>query len=115
QIKTIVGFESYGKLQLGRYLRNSGHIQLNFQGGERLVKQPGIAVTLSTLDISGTTIFKPGIEHVDEGLSAGDEVIILGPSKEYLGIGSLIVSSRTFSRMRRGAVVKIRKMKKGDK
>ena len=115
RIKTVVGFESYGKLQLGRYIRDSGHIHLNFQGGERLATQPGIAVTLSTLDISGTTIFKPGIERVDEGLSAGDEVIILGPDKEYLGVGSLIVSSKTFSRMRRGAIVKIRKMKKGDK
>jgi archaeosine synthase len=114
QIKTIVGFESYGKLQLGRYLRNSGHIQLNYQGGERLADHPGITVVLATLDISGTTIFKPGIEHVDEGLCAGDEVVILGPNKEYLGVGSLIVSSRTFSCMRRGAIVKVRKMKKGE-
>ncbi|TFG18697.1 MAG: hypothetical protein EU530_08450 [Promethearchaeota archaeon] len=111
-IKTINGFESHGKLQLGRYLRSSGHITLNYQGGERLSEQPGIAVTLNTADISGTTIFKPGIEHVDEGLCAGDECVILGPNSEYLGVGSLVVRSETYSRMRRGAVVKIRKLKK---
>jgi archaeosine synthase len=114
-IKKIFGFESYGKLQLGRYLRNSGRIQLNYQGGERLAEHSGIAVTLNTLDITGTTIFQPGIQHIDKDLCAGDEVVILGPDKEYLGVGSLIVSSTTFSNMRRGAVVKIRKMKKGDK
>ncbi len=111
-IKTIDGFESHGKLQLGRYIRSSGHIILNYQGGERLSEQSGIAVTLNTLDISGTTIFKPGIEHIDEGLCAGDEVVILGPNREYLGVGSLVVSSATYSRMRRGAIVKIRKLKK---
>jgi archaeosine synthase len=112
--KTIMGFESYGNVQLGRYLRNSGHIQLNYQGGERLKDHPGIAVTLNTLDITGTTIFKPGIERVDSGLCSGDEVVILGPNNEYLGVGALIVNSNIIPRMRRGAIVNVRKMKKRE-
>lgn len=112
--KSIVGNESYGKLQLGRYFRNSGHIQLNYQGGERLKDFTECSVVLNTLDITGTTIFKPGIDHIAEKLCAGDEVVILGPNKQYLGVGSLIANSNTILKMRRGAVVKVRKMNKGD-
>lgn len=110
--KTIVGFESYGKLQLARYDRSSGHIRLNYHGGEKLKNHSNISVVLNTSDITGTTIFKPAIAKVGENLCSGDEIVILGPQNEYLGIGSLIVNSNTVARMRRGAVVKIRKMKK---
>jgi archaeosine-15-forming tRNA-guanine transglycosylase len=111
--KSIIGNESYGKLQLGRYLRNSGRVQLNYQGGERLRDFSEMTIVLNTMDITGTTIFKPGIDQVPNLLSSGDEVIILGPKKEYLGVGTMVVNSSTVLRIRRGAVVKVRKIRIG--
>lgn len=110
--KEIYGYESYGKILLGRYHRNSGHIQLTYQGGQRLVELKANSLILNTDDLQGSTVFKPAIDSISPGLCSGDEVLILNPNGNYIGIGTMVVNAETGMKLRRGAIAKIRKMRK---
>lgn len=113
--KEIYGYESYGKIYLGRIDKNTGFIQLSYEGGDRLktLANKGMnLVKLNTEEISGTTIFKPAVGYIDPNLCSGDEILILDCNNTYLGVGVIIVNAVTAQKMRKGPIVKIRKLKK---
>lgn len=111
KFREIFGFESYGKISLGKFSRDNGQIKLNLTGGERLASNSNNILVLKA-DITGSTIFRPAVGKLDENLVSGDEVIILDSSENYFGVGQMVVNAKTALKLRRGAVVKIRKKKK---
>jgi archaeosine synthase len=111
RFREIHGFESYGKISLGKFSRDNGQIKLNLNGGERLASNSNNILVLKA-DITGSTIFRPAVGKLDENLVSGDEVIILDSSENYFGVGQMVVNAKTALKLRRGAVVKIRKKKK---
>lgn len=113
--KEIYGYESYGKVYLGRIDKNTGFIQLSYEGGERLqpLAKKGLnVIKLNTDEITGTTIFKPAMDYIDPNLASGDEILILDTNNNYLGVGSLIINAVTALKLRKGPIVKIHKIRK---
>ncbi|MCP4763127.1 MAG: hypothetical protein GY870_15225 [archaeon] len=115
--KEIMGFESYGKIMLGRYDRSSGKIRLSLEGGERISKLSGncLKLNISLSELRGTTVFHPILEEVDDLLCSGDEVIIKDIDGKYIGIGNMLVNAHTAKNFRKGPIAKIRKKKKMKK
>ena len=105
----IYGFESYGRIDIGRFIRDSGHIRLNFAGAERIKDLPNNRLVLNIDDLQGTTVFKPAVESVSQNLCANDEVLIYTHSGKFIGIGMMIINAKSVDNLRRGAVAKIRR------
>ena len=110
--KEIYGYESWGKVILGRYLKKSGFIKLNYEGAKRLISFNDIHVTLNIESISGTTIFKPAIDKISEKLVCGDQVLVINSNGDFYAVGEMVVNAKTALGMRRGAIVKIYKKNK---
>ncbi|MHA1727222.1 MAG: DUF5591 domain-containing protein [Promethearchaeota archaeon] len=111
QFKEIYSLDSGKKIKLGTYLQEFGKINLSFSGAKRLAATKGNSIILNIKDIRGSTIFKPAVKKIDSNLCSGDNVIIMGSDEDFLGIGTMIVNASTAMKMRRGHILKIRKVK----
>jgi archaeosine synthase len=106
----IFGFESFGKIEIGRYHRDSGHIRLFLTGAERIKELTQNQLVLNTDDLQGTTVFKPAVERVSPKLCSNDEVLIYNKLGQFVGVGSMIMNAMSAQNLKRGAVAKIRKI-----
>ncbi len=73
----------------------------NFKTEKRVIVEGDIG--------KSSTVFRPGILSVGEGISPGDEVLLFNEKEEFIGIGTMTVSARAFENMTSGAILRIRK------
>lgn len=59
------------------------------------------------------SLLAPGIIDMDEGISRGDEVFILSPEGECVGVGRAHMSAEEVQRLRRGMAVRTRRNARG--
>lgn len=112
---TVVGKYPYLKflregVQLGMLTPERGMLSLTMEGGEVLRGQNINVVRMGDFDLGGN-LFAVGINDADEGIRAGDEVVILR-GEEVEGVGVAAMSGEEMVRLKRGEAVRVRHKRK---
>lgn len=70
-----------------------------------------VVVDVGAIDAirGGSSVLAPGLVAIDSSVCTGDEVIILEPSGEWVGVGRARVDAEIAGTLKRGAVVRSRK------
>lgn len=95
-------------------------IALSLRGAERLKEILGEKAPRVVLRESGAERVRRGmsplaadIKYCSDGIRPGEEVLVESSDGELIAVGKAITSSRIMRELEAGAVIKIRKVKKG--
>lgn len=92
QYDEILIFDGAGKFVIGNIMRNTGLIRLTPTGGKLVVESGNHLIHLKSDTFSGTTIFRPLIEKIDNKAHPGDDMLVVNQNGQYMGVGELIQS-----------------------
>ncbi len=92
----------------------SGTFSLSLEGARRLLHKHGIprATVMSefaSLISKGGNVFAKHIIEADEGIRAGNEVIVLSEDSSLLAVGHSLLSGDEAKRFKRGIAIKVRR------
>jgi archaeosine synthase len=109
---TISGKYPYQKImqtttQLGMLTEERGLISLTIEGAKRLMNSEQYQVDISDDFILKGSVFAPGIQHADEKIRIGDEVVVLRHS-QLCGVGVALMNGTEMNTSKQGEAVKIR-------
>ncbi|HUW91405.1 MAG TPA: DUF5591 domain-containing protein [Candidatus Nanopelagicaceae bacterium] len=96
--------------KLGKFNINSGQIELNLIGANRLLplSENSNYIVFDGQKISGNTLFRPGIISFSPSLVPKDITIIFDKNKEkIIGLGSLIVGSNYIENSKTGKIANV--------
>ena len=95
---------------LGKFNFNSGQIELNLIGANRLLPfdENSNFIVFDGENIRGNTLFRPGIVSFSPTLVPKDNVLIFDKNKEkIIGLGSLIVGSNYIKNTKTGKIANV--------
>ncbi len=95
---------------LGKFNFNSGQIELNLNGANRLLplKEQTNVIVFDGQKINGNTLFRPGIIDFSPNLVPKDLTFIFEKNQEkFIGLGSLIVGSNYIKNSKTGKIVNV--------
>ena len=95
---------------LGKFNFNSGQIELNLIGANRLLpfNENSNFIVFDGENIRGNTLFRPGIVSFSPTLVPKDNVLIFDKNKEkIIGLGSLIVGSNYIKNTKTGRIADV--------
>jgi len=96
--------------KLGKFNLNTGQIELNLNGANRLLplREQTNTVIFDGQHINGNTLFRPGIIDFSPNLVPKDLTLIFDENQEKLiGLGSLIVGSNYIKNSKTGKIVNV--------
>ncbi|MBY9006218.1 MAG: DUF5591 domain-containing protein [Candidatus Lokiarchaeota archaeon] len=108
-------FNSNTKSIIGNFEISSGKIQLAIKGAEKIAFEKDFLkyIVFDGSNISGNTLFRPGIIDFSSDLYTNDNVCIFDKEKKnVIGMGNMIVSSEFIKNTTSGRVVKLYEIKK---
>ena len=102
--------DSLTREKLGKFNVNSGQIELNLKGANRMLpfSENSNYIVFDGQKIKGNTLFRPGILSFSLNLVPKDIVVIFDENKEkIIGLGSLIVGSNYIKNSKTGKIVNV--------
>ena len=96
--------------KLGKFNFNTGQIELNLNGANRLLpfEEEANFITFDGQNINGNTLFRPGIIKFSSNLVPKDLVMIYSKNQEkIIGLGRLIVGSNYIKNSKTGKIVNV--------
>ena len=96
--------------KLGKFNINTGQIELNFTGANRLLplQEQSNVIVFDGHKINGNTLFRPGIINFSPNLVPKDLTLIFDKGKEELiGLGTMIVGSNYIKNSKTGKIVNV--------
>jgi len=96
--------------KLGKFNVNSGQIELNLKGANRLLpfSENSNYIVFDGQKINGNTLFRPGINSFSPSLVPKDIIVIFDKNKEkIIGLGSLIVGSNYIKNSKTGKIANV--------
>ena len=94
--------------QICAFVADTGSLSLTIKGGTLLAPLQKSWVRFDGFEIKGGSIFAVGVQKADYGIRPGDEVIVLNPDEEVIGVGRSEMSGREMCEFSKGRAVSIR-------
>lgn len=107
----ITMFDLQTKKNLGSFKRSTAQIELSLAASERIQEFHDLRnyVVFDGEKLRGSTLFRPGVTEVGEGLRPGEPVFIFNAGKtSIIATGMLSASSNSIQKASSGRVVKIK-------
>jgi len=111
----VLTFDGAGKILVGNIIRDSGLVRLTPQGGRFLAGANSHIMQITLPDMQGTTVFRPILGDIDMNAHPGDEMLVVNPQGQFLGVGELIQAPADAMNSKIGRICTIRKKYKPSK